>query len=49
MRGSFLKALDLFDHVELGITATDAQHMAVATRKLIESVRPSRALLTDLY
>jgi hypothetical protein len=38
-KGSFLKNLDLFDHVEFGVTGKDAQHMAVGTRKLIELVR----------
>jgi hypothetical protein len=43
-----LKTLDLFDHAEFNVTATDAQHMAVATRKLIESVLSSQAVLGDL-
>ncbi|KAF9466964.1 polyketide synthase [Collybia nuda] len=34
--GSFLKNTALFDHVEFGITATDAKTMALSTRKLIE-------------
>ncbi|KIJ41950.1 hypothetical protein M422DRAFT_171681 [Sphaerobolus stellatus SS14] len=34
--GSFLKNLDSFDHVEFGITATDAKSMSLSTRKLIE-------------
>jgi hypothetical protein len=31
-----LKNTALFDHVEFGITATDAKTMALSTRKLIE-------------
>jgi hypothetical protein len=38
--GSFLKRLDLFDHVEFGVSAKDAQYLAVAARKLVELVRP---------
>ncbi|TFK38854.1 polyketide synthase [Crucibulum laeve] len=34
--GSFLKNTALFDHIEFGITATDAKCMALSTRKLIE-------------
>lgn len=33
---SFLKDATLFDYLEFGITAKDAQAMAVSTRKLIE-------------
>ncbi|KAJ7020957.1 thiolase-like protein, partial [Mycena alexandri] len=35
-KGSFLKDIDLFDHVEFGISSRDARAMAPATRKLIE-------------
>lgn len=38
-KGSFLKQLDQFDHVEFGITAKDARGMAVGTRVLVELVR----------
>ncbi|KDR76791.1 hypothetical protein GALMADRAFT_156160 [Galerina marginata CBS 339.88] len=34
--GAFLKNLDMFDNVEFGISAKDAQAMAISTRKLIE-------------
>jgi acyl transferase domain-containing protein len=34
--GTFLKATDKIDHVELGITNKDAKAMSLATRKLIE-------------
>ncbi|KAJ7157757.1 putative polyketide synthase [Mycena filopes] len=34
--GSFLKDIDLFDHVEFGISSRDARAMAPATRSLIE-------------
>ncbi|KAJ6466074.1 putative polyketide synthase, partial [Mycena vitilis] len=35
-RGSFLKGIDLFDHVEFGISSRDARAMAPVTRKLLE-------------
>ncbi|KAF7348024.1 putative polyketide synthase [Mycena sanguinolenta] len=35
-RGSFLKDIDQFDHVEFGISSRDARAMAPATRKLLE-------------
>ncbi|KAJ7174131.1 thiolase-like protein [Mycena crocata] len=35
-KGSFLKNVDLFDHVEFGISSRDARAMAPATRKLLE-------------
>jgi acyl transferase domain-containing protein len=35
-KGSFLKDVPLFDHVEFGITAKDAKNMSLSTRKLIE-------------
>ncbi|KAF8205834.1 thiolase-like protein, partial [Mycena galopus ATCC 62051] len=35
-RGSFLKDIDLFDHVEFGISSRDARAMAPTTRKLVE-------------
>ncbi|KAH9841048.1 uncharacterized protein C8Q71DRAFT_890608 [Rhodofomes roseus] len=34
--GSFLKDVDLFDHVEFGISTKDARAMSLSTRKLIE-------------
>jgi hypothetical protein len=35
-KGSFLKDLDLFDHIEFGISSRNARAMAPATRKLLE-------------
>ena len=35
-KGAFLKNLDMFDHMEFGITAKDARFMPVGLRKLIE-------------
>jgi acyl transferase domain-containing protein len=35
-KGSFLKDIDLFDHVEFGISSRDARAMAPSTRKLLE-------------
>ena len=35
--GAFLKDLDLFDHMEFGITAKDAKAMPLGVRKLIET------------
>ncbi|KAF5378437.1 hypothetical protein D9757_011142 [Collybiopsis confluens] len=35
-QGSFLKEIELFDPIELGITSKDARAMGVSTRKLIE-------------
>lgn len=35
--GAFLKELDLFDHMEFGITSKDARLMPLSTRKLIET------------
>ncbi|KAF7363153.1 putative polyketide synthase [Mycena venus] len=35
-KGSFLKDIDLFDHVEFGISSRDARAMSPATRKLLE-------------
>ncbi|KIJ23762.1 hypothetical protein M422DRAFT_107779, partial [Sphaerobolus stellatus SS14] len=35
-KGSFLKNLYQFDHVEFGITVADARAMALSTRKLVE-------------
>ena len=35
--GAFLKSIDLFDHMEFGVTSKDARIMPVATRKLIET------------
>ena len=35
--GAFLKNIDLFDHMEFGITSKDARPMPVSTRKLIET------------
>ncbi|KAF5371761.1 hypothetical protein D9758_003565 [Tetrapyrgos nigripes] len=34
--GSFLKDIDLFDHIEFGITAKDVRAMPVSSRKLLE-------------
>lgn len=34
--GAFLKDLDLFDHIEFGISSKDARMMTIGTRKLIE-------------
>ena len=34
--GAFLKNIDLFDHIEFGITAKDARVMPLSVRKLIE-------------
>lgn len=34
--GAFLKDVDMFDHLEFGISAKDARHMFLSTRKLIE-------------
>ncbi|OJA18266.1 hypothetical protein AZE42_05820 [Rhizopogon vesiculosus] len=34
--GAFLKDLDLFDHIEFGISSKDARMMVIGTRKLIE-------------
>ncbi|KAJ7628946.1 thiolase-like protein [Roridomyces roridus] len=34
--GSFLKDIDLFDHIEFGISAKDARALSPATRKLLE-------------
>ncbi|KAG1903015.1 thiolase-like protein, partial [Suillus fuscotomentosus] len=34
--GTFLKDLDLFDHIEFGISSKDARTMTIGTRKLIE-------------
>ncbi|EIN05353.1 polyketide synthase [Punctularia strigosozonata HHB-11173 SS5] len=34
--GTFLKDVDLFDHLEFGITGKDAKSMTVGTRKLIQ-------------
>ncbi|TFK80433.1 hypothetical protein K466DRAFT_605341, partial [Polyporus arcularius HHB13444] len=34
--GAFLKDVDLFDHLEFGMTAKDAQLMPLSTRKLLE-------------
>ncbi|KAG1766333.1 hypothetical protein EV702DRAFT_1150480 [Suillus placidus] len=34
--GAFLKDLDLFDHIEFGISSKDARIMTIGTRKLIE-------------
>ncbi|TFK24574.1 hypothetical protein FA15DRAFT_756455 [Coprinopsis marcescibilis] len=36
-KGAFLKDIDMFDHVEFGISSRDAQAMAPATRKLLEN------------
>ncbi|KAJ7278022.1 putative polyketide synthase [Mycena rebaudengoi] len=36
-KGSFLKDIDLFDHVEFGISSRDAHAMAPVTRKLLEN------------
>ncbi|KAF8166303.1 thiolase-like protein [Mycena galopus ATCC 62051] len=36
-KGSFLKDIDLFDHVEFGISSRDANAMAPVTRKLLET------------
>ena len=35
-KGTFLKDITLFDHLEFSITAKDARAMAVGTRKLVE-------------
>ncbi|KAJ7292447.1 thiolase-like protein [Mycena rebaudengoi] len=35
-QGSFLKHIDVFDHVEFGISSRDARAMAPSTRKLLE-------------
>ncbi|EJD43640.1 ketoacyl-synt-domain-containing protein [Auricularia subglabra TFB-10046 SS5] len=35
-KGSFLKGVDQFDHVDFGVTAKDAKLMAVSTRILLE-------------
>ncbi|KAG1725077.1 acyl transferase domain-containing protein [Suillus paluster] len=35
-QGAFLKDLDLFDHIEFGISSKDARMMTIGTRKLIE-------------
>lgn len=35
-KGTFLKDIEAFDHVEFGITSKDARLMSVSTRKLIE-------------
>ncbi|KJA25964.1 polyketide synthase [Hypholoma sublateritium FD-334 SS-4] len=35
-KGSFLKDVTLFDHVEFGITSKDAKNMSLGTRKLVE-------------
>ncbi|KAG2142363.1 hypothetical protein DEU56DRAFT_979550 [Suillus clintonianus] len=35
-QGAFLKDLDLFDHIEFGISSKDAKNMTIGTRKLIE-------------
>ncbi|KAG2097390.1 hypothetical protein BD769DRAFT_246669 [Suillus cothurnatus] len=34
--GAFLKDLDLFDHIEFGVSSKDARMMTIGTRKLIE-------------
>ncbi|KAK0190671.1 hypothetical protein F5146DRAFT_1194907 [Armillaria mellea] len=35
-KGTFLKSISLFDHLEFGITSRDVASMSVSTRKLIE-------------
>ncbi|KIY47770.1 hypothetical protein FISHEDRAFT_44661, partial [Fistulina hepatica ATCC 64428] len=35
-KGSFLKDIDCFDHVELGVSMKDARNMALSSRKLLE-------------
>ena len=35
--GAFLKNVDLFDHMEFGVTSKDARVMPLSTRKLIET------------
>ena len=35
--GAFLKDVEMFDHMEFGITAKDARLMPLSTRKLIET------------
>ncbi|KAF8192413.1 beta-ketoacyl synthase [Mycena galopus ATCC 62051] len=35
-KGSFLKDIDLFDHVEFGISSRDARALSPATRQLLE-------------
>ncbi|KAI0749982.1 hypothetical protein C8Q80DRAFT_660233 [Daedaleopsis nitida] len=35
--GAFLKDVEMFDHMELGVTAKDARLMPLSTRKLIEA------------
>ena len=35
--GAFLKDVDMFDHMEFGITARDARAMPLSTRKLVET------------
>ncbi|PCH39753.1 hypothetical protein WOLCODRAFT_161855 [Wolfiporia cocos MD-104 SS10] len=37
MRGTFLKDIDSFDHVEFGISAEEARGMALSTKKLLEA------------